>query len=487
MIRTSLSPEAHRLLRLTQVPLDQISQTINDRHRGLLIQGPPPRIGAFHWFGERIVFALGSISRWRTEGPNFILEEVSISLILDLQEELPAGRISPEMPYLDILRVITQSFGLPLKSAEGGEPSFFIEEGPWGGTLEVLDPPKGGMFFLQGGFNTRERRCWHLWAFSIEKYLSWFLTKHRRRSRKEPGLLGTQEVQQWHDQFLARGWDRKHFENMLNVQLALRLIRESFAPKWYDHVLRQHPELASREYGKHTRSDAIHPLQPALWGGQPGELLSIVRLGHNLLDFEEEIRVGTLGEKLRQLSKPKEFEAALFELCIASQFRRVGSRVEFVRREPGRTPDMRVDSSFSVECKRKSPTVRDLLIPAEVEAYLGSIRSSIIEGADQLASAGFPGAVFLETALNGKTLASMHPRCQRLTEDAFAQNPLLVSVCFVHNGLLDAGDAVMPEGSASFFFSPACPTGIREGLQGAFGGALHMENLYDRFPILRSV
>lgn len=172
MIDVVIGPEANQLLEGTDISKDEIYDTINDRHRGLLIAGNPLRIGAIHWFDRKIVFLIASVSKSRTIKNILKFEQVTANLILRLKSELPAGIISRDMDFVAILTIVAESFGVPVITTKGGQPKLLHIAGDWDGTLS-FKAGKGETVLLQGTFNPNENKCYYVWAFSLEKYKNW--------------------------------------------------------------------------------------------------------------------------------------------------------------------------------------------------------------------------------------------------------------------------------------------------------------------------
>jgi len=172
MINVILGSEANQLLEGTDISKDDIYDTINDRHRGLLIAGNPLRIGAAHWFDGKIVFVIASVTKSRTIGNTLKFDEVTANLILRLRTELPAGILTREMDFVGILSIVAESFGVPVVTTQDGQPRLLHIEGDWDGALSFKVEKKEAIL-LQGTFNPNEKKCHYVWAFSLEKYKNW--------------------------------------------------------------------------------------------------------------------------------------------------------------------------------------------------------------------------------------------------------------------------------------------------------------------------
>lgn len=172
MIDVIIGPEANQLLDGSQISQDDIYDTVNDRHRGLLIVGNPLRIGAVHWFNRKIVFLVASVTKSRTIKNILKFEQVTANFILRLITQLPAGTISRDMDFVAILKIVAESFGVPVITTKEGQPKLLHIEGDWDGALS-FKAEKGETVLLQGTFNPEENKCHYVWAFSLEKYKNW--------------------------------------------------------------------------------------------------------------------------------------------------------------------------------------------------------------------------------------------------------------------------------------------------------------------------
>lgn len=175
MINITLSAEAHKIMQYIEILPLRVTTTFNDRHRGLLIQGNPLRIGAIHWFNNQIVFGTASVTKSRKIGDKLKFDEADANLVLELRNTLPAGNISQNMRFQEILNIVAISFGLPVTTRAGQQPQFIHFEAEFDGHFGVSAQPEDEVF-LQGSGNLKEKKCWFVWAFSLKKYRDWFLS-----------------------------------------------------------------------------------------------------------------------------------------------------------------------------------------------------------------------------------------------------------------------------------------------------------------------
>ena len=180
LIKIVLKSEANKLAQETDISYDEIDNTINDRHRGILIPGNPMRIGAIHWFDDKIVFLIAYVTKSRAIENIIKFEEVEANLILRLREKLPAGNITKNMNFVEILNSVAESFGIPVTTIKDGEPKFLHIESEWDGTINI-NPKKDETVLVQGTFSPNEKKCHYVWVFSLDKYRNWLQSLNASR------------------------------------------------------------------------------------------------------------------------------------------------------------------------------------------------------------------------------------------------------------------------------------------------------------------
>jgi|GEM_PF-2186412 len=172
-IEVILQAEARNLTTLSKLTEAEINLTVNDRHRGVLLEGTPFSIGAVHWFRDTIVLVIGHVSGHRVEGEKTKIQQVTCTLPLRLATHIPGGRIDQWMPYLQILQVVAESFGLPLACSSNGPTRKFHIESDWDGTIEIKDVDHSGDVCVLGVFSQETKKCHYVWAFSVNHYRTW--------------------------------------------------------------------------------------------------------------------------------------------------------------------------------------------------------------------------------------------------------------------------------------------------------------------------
>lgn len=172
MINVIYDSGANELLENTDISYDEVYQTINDRHRGLLITANPLAIGAIHWFDLKIVFVIATVTKSRNIGNILRFEEVTANLILRLKDKLPAGNINKKMDFVEILNMVAESFGVPVTTQKNGQSKMLHIESDWDGEIG-FKTEKEQNILIQGSFSPDKNKCYYVWVFSLEKYRAW--------------------------------------------------------------------------------------------------------------------------------------------------------------------------------------------------------------------------------------------------------------------------------------------------------------------------
>lgn len=180
MISIVYPPEVQEMFEFVGVTIERIRQTVNDRHRGYIIGGNPILLGAVHWFDDETVLVMGAVTKSHQEGNRLKLDEVTVSLPLRLAARLPGGEIERKMDFPQILLVIAESFGLPVRCSKHQEPTLLHIDSDWDGEMHVEALP-GHTFLLQGTFSPENKKCSFVWAFSLNKYKEWYHSNFESR------------------------------------------------------------------------------------------------------------------------------------------------------------------------------------------------------------------------------------------------------------------------------------------------------------------
>ncbi|MFZ2148469.1 MAG: hypothetical protein WAV28_14740 [Sedimentisphaerales bacterium] len=113
------------ILNRLEISQDIVRETCNNRTRGMVVPGNPHQIYASTWHdNERIIYVNGSISRSEIKNNRLQIQEITLSLALELGEQLPARSINRNMSMEQILGAVAESFGLMI-SLDLKQASFF--------------------------------------------------------------------------------------------------------------------------------------------------------------------------------------------------------------------------------------------------------------------------------------------------------------------------------------------------------------------------
>jgi hypothetical protein len=342
------------------------------------------------------------------------------------------GLLEPLM----VLVLIVQGCGLTLRIGRRLGKFIFQEEVPLsldGSDLVKIANPYNHPFILHVSVKVVETpngpvaRC--ALAFCIDKrvYRSWLSSKPQiipspRPSKDLPitRIIRPESVNQVVDRWASEKDSKKRF-NLIEMSLALQIIRKVMGENWYRKVFRRYSpgtEISDKEYKRLVKSSSVHPLSEALWSGQPRNYLRIISLATFINQLWRDDDTNNLSEKIREL-RQYSFIHAYYELKIAASLDRVFP-ITFIKREKGlRTPDFRVDSDDGFafcECKRK-------------EAPGFHIDSAINDAASQIESYGGSGIIFLEVLpeVDSAEAKTMLDRASVLLENRPAASMLVLT------------------------------------------------------------
>lgn len=167
------------IIRRLELDRALIERTCNNRTRGMFVPGNPPYMYAITWHDNGpIAYVNGRISRAQQEDQQIKIQEVTLSLALELKEELPGGVIKQDMTMEHILAVVADSFGLLLSVDPNASPTR-LYNGSWQGddfspNIQFVEKMPDGECLVNGIFNN-DRTCHHVWVFSYRKYSNWFV------------------------------------------------------------------------------------------------------------------------------------------------------------------------------------------------------------------------------------------------------------------------------------------------------------------------
>ncbi len=177
MIDVSYSKGCAQLMRLLELSPELAVCTVNEKDV-VFIDSRRSRLVACRWFSEETVILVDAVVEQKSEkqdDEDAGIGEVAAQLVLELRPELPAGRIGREMDMEEILAVVAQSFGLPIRCATD-EPYSTLYTG--GGELETVSvqaEPRATDFCVIGTYRS-DNYCELVWAFDVKRYREWFST-----------------------------------------------------------------------------------------------------------------------------------------------------------------------------------------------------------------------------------------------------------------------------------------------------------------------
>jgi hypothetical protein len=171
-----LTPECREVLTRLDLPEERVTATFNNRTRGMLVPGNPARIYGVRWFDDgQIVFVSGTVASARQEGERLYIDVVSVNLGLELRPQLMVGRISPELQMEELLLLIAENFGIPVQCHPDEQP-MILYSGRWdGSSVSVAQTYPEDTVLISGSFDPSGGTCNYVWAFSLNRYLDWFM------------------------------------------------------------------------------------------------------------------------------------------------------------------------------------------------------------------------------------------------------------------------------------------------------------------------
>ena len=124
--------------------------------------------------GDRIILIDGPIRKPSRVNGRPVVEEMDPLLVLALRPDLPAGRISRECDIEELLALVTESFGVPVR-CHPNEPWSTLSSGPFGGQHHVRQDrlPPGHKFIIYGHYDHEGKWANLAYTIDITKHLSW--------------------------------------------------------------------------------------------------------------------------------------------------------------------------------------------------------------------------------------------------------------------------------------------------------------------------
>src|ERR671916_529195 len=127
-------PECEDNMELVGITPDQVVTTIKECHRGLISEGFN-RVVAAHWFSDDYFILVESVvtkSEFNKEKTAVRIEQIAVGLAIKLPLSLPAGTVSRDMRIAEILRIVAESFGVPV-TCHPDFPPVPLYSGAWDG------------------------------------------------------------------------------------------------------------------------------------------------------------------------------------------------------------------------------------------------------------------------------------------------------------------------------------------------------------------
>ncbi|MEM0489351.1 MAG: hypothetical protein QW707_09180 [Candidatus Bathyarchaeia archaeon] len=306
---------------------------------------------------------------------------------------------------LMILELFAQRFGLVMNIGDYFGRFIYIEDIPLQNDMpefRVLNPdnhPFLQSFFVKILPTTDGKVAKVALAFCIDKaaYKMWLLSHGSMQPKKSmlpqeilpiTRIISNEEIKEIIANTSYERDPKKRF-NLVELGLALQIIRKVMGIEWYQRVLRRFEQgttIPDKEYWRLVKSNKIHPLSEALWSGHPEQYIKIIQLAQYLNQLWRKNNSNNLLKKIVDLRKCS-FEHTFYELKIAASLDRRGFPVTFIKEEKYlKTPDFRVDSidGFAYcECKKKETT--SLQVDSDIEKAMSQIENY-----------GGPGIIFIE-------------------------------------------------------------------------------------------
>lgn len=178
-MQVKFNEQCEEVLRRLEIDRAIVIDTRNNRTRGMVVQGNPMQLYATTWHNDGwIIYVNGLITSSEKTDNRLHIQEVTLSLALQLLEQLPAGGIDRNMNMEEILNVVANSFGLMISLDPNNSPSR-LYNGSWQGqdfspNIRILESIDNDFSYVTGVFNNN-CTCHHVWMFSYSKYSNWFV------------------------------------------------------------------------------------------------------------------------------------------------------------------------------------------------------------------------------------------------------------------------------------------------------------------------
>jgi hypothetical protein len=166
MIRVVPSADCAALMSRVGISPELLTRTMNERHLGMVSDGLD-RLISVRWIdSENAVLVDSKITKYTDdlEAHRIRIHEVEAQLAIRISNALPAGRLDRRLSLPDLLQVVAESFGRKV-SCHTSEDAAFLYEGPWDGSLLLLngDTPASAVY-VGGSFYPHLKRCELVWS-----------------------------------------------------------------------------------------------------------------------------------------------------------------------------------------------------------------------------------------------------------------------------------------------------------------------------------
>lgn len=152
----------------------EVIETLNNRTRGMLDRGLN-RLTATTWREDgRIVFVESTIKVkiWKNEF-GLQIQRVLAQIALVLAPEMPGGKLHRQMEVPEILRLVSESFGVLLR-CHPDAPYLKCFNGPAVPGIDLCDPPRESPVLVIGNFDPEAGFADFVWALDVADYLGWW-------------------------------------------------------------------------------------------------------------------------------------------------------------------------------------------------------------------------------------------------------------------------------------------------------------------------
>jgi len=123
---------------------------------------------------DRMLFVDGTINHMVTIEGKLYVDRMTPLVVFALRPELPAGRITRDRDIEEIMALVAESFGVPVRCHED-EPFSTLYSGPWNGKNEIERERvvvSHGYAYC-GAFERDPFWAYRVYSIDLTKYLDW--------------------------------------------------------------------------------------------------------------------------------------------------------------------------------------------------------------------------------------------------------------------------------------------------------------------------